>query len=252
MAPLTKPPGPSTTRSTRASSARSPPTRGPRLPTSRRAVGLSVSAVQTRLRRLETRGVITGYRALVEPAAVGKPLAAFVEITPLDPRQPDNAPELLEHLAEIEACHSIAGDASYILFVRVASPRHLEGTDPRHPQRRLGQHAHHRRTPDLLREPPDPPRLTPQPEDPNPRDRDRLGTIDQRARPGGVRVGAARVQEREEGQPVRALVQVERGHQYGVALARRLGEDPAVRVGDERRAVEVCCGPRRPSGSART
>ncbi len=90
------------------------------------AVGLSVSAVQTRLRRLEKRGVITGYRALVDAEAVGKPLAAFVEITPLDPAQPDNAPELLEHLTEIEACHSIAGEASYILFVRVASPRHLE------------------------------------------------------------------------------------------------------------------------------
>ncbi|WP_426326179.1 Lrp/AsnC family transcriptional regulator [Microbacterium sp. E-13] len=90
------------------------------------AVGLSVSAVQTRLRRLEARGVITGYRALVDAEAVGKPLAAFVEITPLDPAQPDNAPELLEHLAAIEACHSIAGDASYILLVRVATPRHLE------------------------------------------------------------------------------------------------------------------------------
>ena len=90
------------------------------------AVGLSVSAVQTRLRRLEARGVITGYRALLDAEAVGKPLAAFVEITPLDPAQPDNAPELLEHLSEIEACHSIAGDASYILLVRVASPRQLE------------------------------------------------------------------------------------------------------------------------------
>jgi len=90
------------------------------------AVGLSVSAVQARLRRLEARGVITGYRALVDAEAVGKPLAAFIEITPLDPAQPDNAPELLEHLPEIEACHSIAGDASYILLVRVASPRHLE------------------------------------------------------------------------------------------------------------------------------
>ncbi|MEI3846259.1 MULTISPECIES: Lrp/AsnC family transcriptional regulator [unclassified Microbacterium] len=90
------------------------------------AVGLSVSAVQARLRRLESRGVITGYRALVDAEAVGKPLAAFVEITPLDPGQPDNAPELLEHLTEIEACHSIAGDASYILLVRVATPRHLE------------------------------------------------------------------------------------------------------------------------------
>ena len=90
------------------------------------AVGLSVSAVQTRLRRLETKGVITGYRAVVDPVVVGKPLAAFIEITPLDPAQPDNAPELLEHLTEIEACHSVAGKASYILYVRVTSPRHLE------------------------------------------------------------------------------------------------------------------------------
>lgn len=90
------------------------------------AVGLSVSAVQSRLRRLETRGVITGYRALLDPEAVGAPLSAFIEITPLDPAQPDNAPELLEHLSAIEACHSIAGNASYMLFVRVASPRALE------------------------------------------------------------------------------------------------------------------------------
>ncbi|MDE0545275.1 Lrp/AsnC family transcriptional regulator [Microbacterium sp. C7(2022)] len=90
------------------------------------AVGLSVSAVQARLRKLEARGVIAGYRAVVDPEAVGKPLAAFVEITPLDPAQPDNAPELLAHLSEIEACHSIAGQASYMLFVRVATPRDLE------------------------------------------------------------------------------------------------------------------------------
>lgn len=89
-------------------------------------VGLGVSAVQARLRRLESRGVIAGYRALIDPEAVGKPLSAFIEITPLDPAQPDNAPEQLAHLDEIEACHSIAGDASYMLFVRVASPRALE------------------------------------------------------------------------------------------------------------------------------
>jgi len=89
-------------------------------------VGLSVSAVQTRLRRLESRGVIEGYRAIVSPESLGKPLSAFIEITPLDPAQPDNAPELLAHLDAIEACHSIAGSASYILFVRVAAPRDLE------------------------------------------------------------------------------------------------------------------------------
>jgi Lrp/AsnC family leucine-responsive transcriptional regulator len=91
-----------------------------------KAVGLSVSAVQTRLRRLESRGVIVGYRAVVDAEAVGRPLSAFIEITPLDPGQPDTAPELLEHLTAIEACHSIAGDASYMLFVRVATPRDLE------------------------------------------------------------------------------------------------------------------------------
>lgn len=90
------------------------------------SVGLSVSAVQARLRRLESRGVVAGYRAVLDPEAVGKPLSAFIEITPLDPGQPDNAPELIEHLDAIEACHSIAGDASYMLFVRVASPRALE------------------------------------------------------------------------------------------------------------------------------
>ncbi|WP_336646340.1 Lrp/AsnC family transcriptional regulator [Microbacterium sp. USHLN186] len=90
------------------------------------AVGLSTSAVQSRLKRLESRGVISGYQAVLDPEQVGAPLSAFIEITPLDPAQPDNAPELLEHLPAIEACHSIAGDAAYMLFVRVASPRALE------------------------------------------------------------------------------------------------------------------------------
>ncbi|MFV0373421.1 Lrp/AsnC family transcriptional regulator [Microbacterium sp.] len=89
-------------------------------------VGLSLSAVQSRLRRLEKSGVIAGYRAVLDPEAVGRPLSAFVEITPLDPAQPDNAPELLAHLDAIEACHSVAGAAAYMLFVRVGSPRALE------------------------------------------------------------------------------------------------------------------------------
>jgi Lrp/AsnC family leucine-responsive transcriptional regulator len=88
--------------------------------------GLSSSAVQSRLKRLESRGAITGYQAVLDPEKVGVPLSAFVEITPLDPAQPDNAPELLEELSAIEACHSIAGDAAYMLFVRVATPRALE------------------------------------------------------------------------------------------------------------------------------
>lgn len=90
------------------------------------ASGLSTSAIQTRLHRLEKTGVIRGYRALVDVEAVGLPLAAFVEITPLDPSAPDDAPDKLRHLPQIESCYSIAGDASYILLVRVPTPGALE------------------------------------------------------------------------------------------------------------------------------
>lgn len=88
--------------------------------------GLSVSAVQARVRRLETSGVIKGYTAIVDAESIGLPLAALISITPLDPAQPDDAPDRLAGLSEIEACHSVAGDDAYVLFVRVASPTALE------------------------------------------------------------------------------------------------------------------------------
>lgn len=95
-------------------------------PTLAQVTGLSVSAVHQRVRRLEQRGVIRGYAALVDPDALGLGLTAFVSIKPIDPAAPDDAAERLRHLAEIEACHSVAGEESYILKVRVASPAALE------------------------------------------------------------------------------------------------------------------------------
>jgi Lrp/AsnC family leucine-responsive transcriptional regulator len=88
--------------------------------------GLSVSAVHQRVRRLEKRGVIRGYAALVDYDEIGLPLTAFVSIKPIDPSAPDDAPARLSHLAAIESCHSVAGDESYILKVRVATPIALE------------------------------------------------------------------------------------------------------------------------------
>jgi Lrp/AsnC family leucine-responsive transcriptional regulator len=88
--------------------------------------GLSVSAVHQRVRRLEQRGVLRGYRAVVNADDAGLPLTAFVSIKPIDPAAPDDAPDRLAHLDAIEACHSVAGDESYILKVRVASPAALE------------------------------------------------------------------------------------------------------------------------------
>lgn len=91
-----------------------------------RSTGLSTSAVHQRVRRLEQRGVITGYVATVSTEALGLTLTAFISITPLDPASPDDAPDKLSHLSEIEACHSVAGEESYVLKVRVPSPGALE------------------------------------------------------------------------------------------------------------------------------
>ncbi|TDD23014.1 Lrp/AsnC family transcriptional regulator [Nonomuraea diastatica] len=91
-----------------------------------RETGLSVSAVHQRVRRLEKRGVVRGYAAIIDHDAVGLPMTAFVSIKPIDPAAPDDAPDRLSHLTAIEACHSVAGDESYILKVRVASPVALE------------------------------------------------------------------------------------------------------------------------------
>ena len=90
-------------------------------------VGLSVSAVHQRVRRLEQRGMITGYHASLDAKSLGLGLTAFVSITPMEAAQPDDAPARLAHLPAIEACHSVAGAESYILKVRVASPDALEG-----------------------------------------------------------------------------------------------------------------------------
>ncbi|MGW5049639.1 Lrp/AsnC family transcriptional regulator [Actinokineospora sp. NPDC004072] len=89
-------------------------------------VGLSVSAVHQRVRRLEQRGVVRGYAARLDSEAIGLPLTALISLTPIDPAAPDDYPQRLEHIAEIESCYSVAGDESYVLLVRVAGPAALE------------------------------------------------------------------------------------------------------------------------------
>jgi Lrp/AsnC family transcriptional regulator, leucine-responsive regulatory protein len=91
-----------------------------------RKTGLSGAAAQQRVRRLEQRGVIKGYAALINPDDAGLPLTAFVSIRPFDPAADDDAPQRLAHLSAIEACHSVAGGENYMLKVRVASPAALE------------------------------------------------------------------------------------------------------------------------------
>ena len=91
-----------------------------------KATGLSTSAVHQRVKRLEQRGLIKGYGATIDYDQVGWPRTAFISIRPIDPSQPDDSPDRLRGITEIESCWSVAGDESYILKVRVAAPIDLE------------------------------------------------------------------------------------------------------------------------------
>lgn len=89
-------------------------------------VGLSASAVHERVRKLELSGVIRGYRAIVDPEAVGLFVTALIAATPVDPGAPDDLPDRIADYPEVEACYSVAGEASYILKVRTKTTGHLE------------------------------------------------------------------------------------------------------------------------------
>jgi Lrp/AsnC family transcriptional regulator, leucine-responsive regulatory protein len=89
-----------------------------------RLVNLSTGAVLYRVRALERRGIISGYSARVDPAALGAGLCALValEITGgLDPIERE-----LHKLPEVEACWSSAGTSDLILKIRAADPVAME------------------------------------------------------------------------------------------------------------------------------
>lgn len=88
--------------------------------------GLSTSAAQQRVRRLEQRGIIEGYRALINPQALGRLITAQISLRALDPCQDDGLPQHLAEMPEIISCYSVAGEASHILLAQVATPLELE------------------------------------------------------------------------------------------------------------------------------
>ncbi|SHI47901.1 transcriptional regulator, AsnC family [Palleronia salina] len=85
-------------------------------------VGLSKSPVQARLKRLEQSGVITGYRALIDPVRLDREHVAFVEVKLTETRESALAAfnEAVRLIPEVEQCHLIAGDFDYLLKVRTA------------------------------------------------------------------------------------------------------------------------------------
>ena len=88
-------------------------------------VGLSAPAVAERVKKLEEAGVITGYHAHIDPAAMGRSVSAFIHLT-TDARNYPAVKTLAADLPQVIACHHISGDASFVLHVRVDDVSALE------------------------------------------------------------------------------------------------------------------------------
>lgn len=90
-----------------------------------RAVHMSNSAVAERVRRLEEAGVITGYRAVVDPERLGYGILAYLRLRyPSSQYKPLH--DLLADIPEVVEAHHVTGDDCFILKVVATSMRHLE------------------------------------------------------------------------------------------------------------------------------
>ena len=90
-----------------------------------RRVGLSPPAGGERLRRLEQEGVITGYRAEVDPRKLGFGLGVQLRVRPA-PRQLRDVAELARQTPEVVECHRVTGDDCYVMTAYVRDVTHLE------------------------------------------------------------------------------------------------------------------------------
>lgn len=91
-----------------------------------RLVGLSGPSVQERVRRLEDRGVITGYAAVVAPAAVGLGVSALIGLIQSDEALSEDVAAQLADVSEVEDCWFVAGDENFVVKVRAADVAALE------------------------------------------------------------------------------------------------------------------------------
>ena len=89
-------------------------------------LGVTGPAAAERVRRLEERGVIRGYAALVDPESVGARLTAFVAVTLEHPKHRHAFLKRVDALAEVQECHHVSGDDDYLLKIRCADTKHLD------------------------------------------------------------------------------------------------------------------------------
>ena len=90
-----------------------------------RDVGLAPSAVLERVRKLEARGVIRGYSALIDPRALALPLLAFVSVRSDEVGREDRVAHTLAEIREVLEVHHVAGEDCYLVKVRARDAEDL-------------------------------------------------------------------------------------------------------------------------------
>lgn len=90
-----------------------------------RTVGLSAPSVAERVRRLEEAGVITGYRAVVSPSALGLPIAAWLRIRPV-PGELERVAGIVRDIPEIVECDRVTGEDCFLARAHLRSLADLE------------------------------------------------------------------------------------------------------------------------------
>lgn len=89
-------------------------------------LGLSGPATADRVRRLEEAGVITGYRAVIQPAALGYDLTAFIAVTLERPEHRQPFLDCIQNRPEVQECHHMTGDDDYLMKVICRNTGDLE------------------------------------------------------------------------------------------------------------------------------
>jgi Lrp/AsnC family leucine-responsive transcriptional regulator len=90
-----------------------------------RRVALSAPAVADRVQRLEENGVITGYRAEVDPRALGFPVTVMVRIRPAI-RELQRIAKIAQEVPQIVECYRMTGDDCFYFTMHLRAVDELE------------------------------------------------------------------------------------------------------------------------------
>jgi DNA-binding Lrp family transcriptional regulator len=89
-------------------------------------VSLSAPAVKRRVDRLRSAGVIKGFTAIVDPAALGWTTEAFVELFCTGRTAPSQIAAATKHYPEVVGAYTVSGEADALVHLRAADIPHLE------------------------------------------------------------------------------------------------------------------------------